>query len=1009
MISQKKEMIMKKLTLALLFITAISISAADILPKCKPWQSKGLNQVKLNIGQGKLTLAENGKAKVSIVVPSDDPSRYYLNVAKLLKAQLEAATGAKFSIVRGKLSSGKAIFIGPCVDTTVKQAFNNAQQMPEEAFRVKSFDRGIMLLGNDQPNKAGRKPGKLTHSTPYWSKGTWFATVDFMQRMLGFRFYFPGKLGTVIPDYKKSALTIPTVSYTDKPVFKFRMTSYHYYQFTDGAASGTNDKKVRMKWGTMMRLGDLANQRTGHTDNKWNKLFAKSHPEYFALREDGSRMIGLRPGQTVQRCYTSKGGLQAHLNEIDKYYKGSKDYTAFASKSLAPDQKYIRWWPNDGFKGCVCKACMKLSDPKAPRNRRHARLIWDYISRLAKECKQRWPNKKLMIPAYATFRVVPDYITVPDNVEIIPVLPGSGYSLAFLKEPICRKLAADDVKRLKELNSGKVWMWMHYPHRPRISNRIHIPYPIPHYMKDFIKNNQNVFSGFYLNGHQTTVLALDNIVLYMWFQMLWNPDLDVDALSDEYCNLMFGPAAEEMKTYWALITDRWENTKWKNLPNFKDATDRISALIPQSAYFKETYPRKVRDELKILLNKALKATPKGSIYHKRMVWMLAGTKKFFVQGKFFDNGNATKTTATVLTPTIDGNLDEWKNVQTLQLVDNTSGLTDKLQTDVKVAYDSKNLYISGDVRSPGGKFNTSGKKLPRDFPLWRKDNIEIFICGDLPGLNEAGFPQNSQYHHIIFNVDGSVFDEYSSLNGKKDNKVNIDFDLKIKRNAGGFKFEIKIPYKSINSTPPKAGAAWPINIYRTHGDKRNVKYDAWSPTMSSFHDTSRFGMLEFPRNTLWTMPLKPLKSGASPFMSPKLPAGVKADISFKNGQMIVKCTAGPEVKKKFELKFYGKTDSRPDINDSKKPLTLLLEIGMKGKGIFRVRGGTNSTKQKDQIIGKMYWPRVAKGQSVDETVILQVSKTKKKQTLHSAHTAIFAIQADPGADFTVTLKKMEIF
>ncbi|MCF6176449.1 MAG: DUF4838 domain-containing protein [Victivallaceae bacterium] len=1001
---------MKKLTLALLFITAISISAADILPNCKPWQSKGLNQVKLNIGQGELILAENGNAKVSIVVPTDDPSRYYLNIAKQLKAQLEAATGAKFTIVRGKLSSGKAIFIGPCVDTTVKQAFDQVQKMAEETLMVKSFDRGIMLLGNDQPNKAGRKPGKLTHTNAFWSKGTFFATVDFMQRMLGFRFYFPGKLGTIIPNYKKSTLTIPTVSYTDKPVFRFRMTSYPNYKFTDSAAAGTLDKKVRLQWGYLMRLGDLGNQRSGHTDSHWDKLFAKSHPEYFAMRQDGSRMVGKRSGMSVQRCYTSPGGLQAHLNEIDRYYKGSKDYTAFASKSMAPDQKYIRWWPNDGFKGCFCPQCKKLMDLKAPLNRRHSRLIWDYVMRLAKECKERWPNKILLIPTYSTFRVIPNYIKVPDNVQIIPVLPGTGVPLAFMKEAACRKVTAEDIKRLKKLSSGKkIWMWMHYPHRPRIVNKIHIPYPVPHYMQDFVKNNQDLFSGFYLNGHQTTVLALDSIMLYTWFQLLWNPDTDVDALADEYCNLMFGPAAEQMKTYWTIITDRWENVKWKKFPNLKTATNRISSLIPQSAYFKETYPRKIRDELETLLKQTLKATPKGSIYHKRMKWMVTASKKFFVQGRFFDDGNAIKTTATVLTPTVDGSLAEWQQVPTLKLVDNTSGQPGKMQSDVKVAYDSKNLYIAGDIRSPEGKFNTSGKKLPHDFPVWRKDNIEIFICGDLPGLKEAGFPQNSQYHHIIFNVDGSVFDEYSPYDGKKDSKINIDFDLKIKRYADGFKFEIKIPYKSINSIPPKAGAGWPINIYRTHGNKGSIKYYAWSPTMSSFHDTSRFGMLEFPRHTLWTMSLKPLKSGASPFMSPKPPAGVKTNVSFKNGQMIVKCTASPDLKKKFELKFYGKDGTRPDINNNPKPLTLHTEVKLQGKGIFRVRCGTNSIKDKKQVIGKMYWPRVAKGQSIDESIILQVNKTRKKQPIDSANTAIFAIQADPGADFTVTLKKMEIF
>ncbi len=991
------------------FLSAVSVAGAvsKVLPDCKPWQSQGLNQVKMIDGKGTVTLSDHGRTNLQIVIPAKEKSYYYKNTAKMLQKYLEEATGAKFNIVRGSLKSGKGIFIGPCDDPVVKKAFEQAQQLPEETLVVKVFEHGIMLLGNDQPNHAGHQPGRLYYSSPYWSKGTFFAMVDFLQRMVGCRFYFPGELGTVIPDYKAQKVTIPVVEYTDKPAFQFRLSSYHNHGFTDNKSAGTGDSRVRNEWSAMMRLGGIGNQRTSHTDNDWNKLFAKTHPEYFALREDGSRMIGIRPGLSVQRCYSSEGGFQAHLNEIDKYYKSNgKDYTAFASPALTPDAKYIRWWPNDGFRGCHCADCMKLTDPKAPLNRRHSRLIWAYVTKLAKACKERWPDKKLLVPAYSSFRVIPDDIKVPDNVEIIPVLPGSGFSMAFLKEPVCRKLAADDVKRLKKLNSGKVWMWMHYPHRPRISNRIHVPYPVPHYMQEYIKNNQDVFSGFYLNGHPTTVLALDGVVLYLWFQLLWNPAIKVDAVTDEYCNLMFGPAAGTMKQYWKLVTDRWENTRWKKLPDFANAQDRISGLIPQSCYFGETYPGKVRDKLELMLEKAAKETPADSIYRKRMNWMIAGTKKFFVQGRFYDAGNSVKTTVTQLTPVIDANLAEWRKVPVVELLDNASGARVKEKTFIRMAADKDNLYFAGDVKSKNGKFNTSGKKEPRDFPLWRRDNIEIFICADTPGLKEAGFPQNSQFHHFIINADGSIYDAYKDSNGKSDAKVNFKIDLQTKRHKDGFTFELKVPYKSIGTNLPEPGAMWPVNVYRTTYSGKNTQYQAWSPTMGSFHDSSRFGMLEFPRNTLWTM-----KLNGSPFIHPKDPAGVQETITFKNNQMIVKCKAGPEVKKNFELKFYGKAGFRPDIKDSKKPLIFRMEILMQGRGIFRVRGGTGPARKNDQYVGIMYWPRVPKGQSIDETVVLQQDKTLrgKGKQIHSSNTCVFAVQAIPGADFTVILKKMEIF
>ena len=39
-----------------------------------------------------------------------------------------------------------------------------------------------------------------------------------------------------------------------------------------------------------------------------------------------------------------------------------------------------------------------------------------------------------------------------------------------------------------------------------------------------------------------------HISLYCWMKCLWNPDFDVDAAVDEYCQRMYGSAAKTMRT-----------------------------------------------------------------------------------------------------------------------------------------------------------------------------------------------------------------------------------------------------------------------------------------------------------------------------------------------------------------------------------------------------------------------------------------------------------------------------
>lgn len=54
---------------------------------------------------------------------------------------------------------------------------------------------------------------------------------------------------------------------------------------------------------------------------------------------------------------------------------------------------------------------------------------------------------------------------------------------------------------------------------------------------------------------------------------MWNLDIDVDAMLDEYCRGMFGPAATDVAAYYRTIIQRWEGTLWKDVTDssFSDA------------------------------------------------------------------------------------------------------------------------------------------------------------------------------------------------------------------------------------------------------------------------------------------------------------------------------------------------------------------------------------------------------------------------------------------------------
>jgi len=76
-------------------------------------------------------------------------------------------------------------------------------------------------------------------------------------------------------------------------------------------------------------------------------------------------------------------------------------------------------------------------------------------------------------------------------------------------------------------------------------------------------------------------LALD---LYVTAKLLWNPDLPVKPLMDEFYSLYFGPAEVPMKAFYERLEAVWSSGKWGR--NLSGAKVKMSlSEILSSSYF----------------------------------------------------------------------------------------------------------------------------------------------------------------------------------------------------------------------------------------------------------------------------------------------------------------------------------------------------------------------------------------------------------------------------------------
>ncbi|MBT3375519.1 MAG: DUF4838 domain-containing protein [Lentisphaerae bacterium] len=811
-----------------------------------PWRSRGLPPVTMAEDRelAPLVLAESGVAKLPIVSP---PHGYYRQIADLLKRYLDQAAGTTFRIVSEAPLEGRAIFVGDCGPEPVRAAFREAQSLPLETLTVTSLAEGLVLAGRDAHCGHRLKPRtRLDIRDKNQSRGTLFAALDFLERMIGCRFYFPG-IGLHVPNLSGSTVALPPFSWTDAPVFPYRSGAYGVG--TDERALVRTDTEDIRRWNYYLwRRGDTRMLEAWHIDTQWHEVYGKTHPEFFALRTDGTRAVGDRGRFTAYRCYTNDGGFQAHLEAIDTFYKtdGSEGRALFKANNRehGPNRRYIHWGVADAFRGCACEACRTLIERGGGD---HSHLIWTYFLRLAREAAKRWPDKVLDTLAYSGYREIPDFVREgnPGNILIHDAtMPEHGpFWVAYLKEPKVWQDASARVSRLAALaaDGERPYLWVHYPHVPRLSNQQNIPYLVPHRYRDFILEHKDKISGMFFNGADGYSVALDGLVLYLVLKISWNPDLDVDACIDEFVRIFFGPAAEPAGEYYKAIIARWEDTRWGTLPKNNDQA--------KACYWKETYPRPVRDQLEATLRDVFAHTEDGTIYRARAQHLKEGTAPFFEQGRFYDLGKVYKHRCVRWTPkTIDGLLKEdyWGNGLTalrLHRNDNGEREEDVLKGQIYVIHDVENLYVAGRIDQTDDFITKTGGTAPRDSDIWATDSLELFLCTEQPGMAAAGEDQKSQFHQFIIDPHGSVWDGY-----RKDSGVNLDIEVKTINLKNRLFFEMKIPFRELGCVPPSDGSQWYMNLYWSR--PRNGKHMgyAWAGR-GKYHDTSRFGILEFSGET----------------------------------------------------------------------------------------------------------------------------------------------------------------
>lgn len=463
-----------------------------------------------------------------------------------------------------------------------------------------------------------------------------WGVYEFLERFVGVRWYYPGELGLSVPRCEN--LIIKPVWLWDAPLFRTRIN-------WPGNYPGGGELHRRLRQGRSWQ-----NRISCHTPIDWHKYYAKDHPEYFQLRADGKRDFSML-------CYSNPATLQRYLITIEEYYAGKyKDAKGRVIPGawgwFPPDEYRTAVSPNNTPVVCYCPLCRAKWDKEAGSLGEASLIVADFVLRLAKEVKKRWPDKTVTYLAYSNYARPPKGIKFPGNVEVhICGMP----AIANYKEPEIARSEQEIIDGWFEISGRKLQNW-HYICWPDDSTAA--PYLFPHVIKDFYLRNREKSIGTFISGSGNH-WPRHHITLYCWMKVLRNPEFDVDSAIDEYCRRMYGAAEKTMRKLIKLQTDGWEKSRWSSLPPGHN--------VPPKLVHEETYlPSTVR-KMKALLQEA-KKTATDEFLMKRVEYYAGPFKAFFKESEEYHSGTG-RTPLLVLKvgedPMIDGKLDDavWKRAK----------------------------------------------------------------------------------------------------------------------------------------------------------------------------------------------------------------------------------------------------------------------------------------------------------------------------------------------------------
>jgi len=826
---------------------------------------------------GELVIAADKQCDYQIVLPDKTPDAIIdpaLADAADVMREMFQSNGCTVPVVKEAQASREkpGFYLG---DTAVARAAGiEASGLPVWTYVLRVAGKNVIIAGRDwtAPERQGNaeRPSSL---------GTVKGLTDFMRQYCGTRFLAPGGL-TGIEFLPTAKIAVPD----DLNLRKDPMVNSN-----SGGWPSTDVAEIALNF-----FNNVTTEFFGHTHELAvpAEKYADTHPEYFALQNNGQRMV-----KGPHLCYSNKDVQELiYQDMLRSFDAGYPEYLSLQA---------------DGFRPCECEECKKLFNTS-----NWGEKLWLLNKMWADRLLKDRPGKFLVVTAYTVTGKPP---------------------AAFKEFPPNMRVCVGSYREAFESWAGKVpgglTTYLHAWGGYHLCG--YTPVRTPLYAEKMVRmyDTYNV-KGVGLDSPPAIMWGMEGPTVYTYSRMLDDVKSNTALkLVEEYIQAAYGRAAPAMTRFFDELHHTLEiyaevfgvdngtfqtykradgrsvryltsQTKLR-LIGFLYPPETLSLLESQLAQAEKTTGLSDKIKLRLALirrefdylnstarvvhmYRAYQTRPDGTsldqlltemearekmimswyeprkerrpgTYYQQPIspqWpMYIGAARYYNDHLLRNGGSylstpvppftwnisemrkaalltARKMTAKRTATPLSLDPAAWDRIPAEKLGPLSLGEADpKRATEVKVAYDANALYIRFDGRLPEGWVKT---------PAMKRDDGQILR---FESFSVALAPDNNPARYLRFAGGATDTARYDARRGFIEDSIDPRFDqddatwnpewrydCAVAADAGSWSALMVIPFQSLGTTPPTAGTEWKVNFGRVHQVPRNMPQEVslWS-------------------------------------------------------------------------------------------------------------------------------------------------------------------------------------